>query len=124
MFDHVTLRTEDIDSFIEFYQATLGVLGYTLQVKQDFEGGIQLVGFGTTDHVTFWCTNEHPQSSSLHLAFHAQSRAIVDEWYQVGLQFGAKDNGAPGAREEYGVGYYAAYLIDSRGYRLEAVSRE
>lgn len=37
---------------------------------------------------------------------------------------GAIDEGAPGLCPEYGEGYYAAFVRDPDGYRLEAVCHE
>ena len=44
----------------------------------------------------------------------------VDAFYAGGIANGGEDNGAPGIRPEYGQFYYAAFIIDPDGYRLEA----
>jgi hypothetical protein len=33
---------------------------------------------------------------------------------------GGRDNGKPGLRKDYGPDYYAAFVVDPDGYRLEA----
>lgn len=58
-------------------------------------------------------------ASGLHVCFRAPSRAAVDAFYRAALAAGGRDNGAPGERE-YEPGYYAAFVIDPDGYRLEA----
>lgn len=59
-----------------------------------------------------------------HLAFNAPSRACVDEFFEAGIGNGGKDDGKPGIREAYGENYYAAFLVDPDGFRLEAVFQE
>lgn len=58
--------------------------------------------------------------SNLHFCFTAPTRASVDAFHAAALAAGGSDNGAPGLREAYGPGYYAAFVVDPDGYRLEA----
>ena len=48
----------------------------------------------------------------------------VDAFHAGGLSSGGRDNGRPGLRPDYGAGYYAAYLVDPDGYRIEAYYAE
>ena len=57
----------------------------------------------------------------VHVAFRAPDHAAVDRFHEAGLANGGADDGAPGERPEYHVGYYAAFLRDPRGNRVEAV---
>jgi predicted lactoylglutathione lyase len=59
-------------------------------------------------------------SSGLHFCFAATSRKSVDEFHAQALRAGGRDNGKPGVRPEYDATYYAAFVIDPDGYRLEA----
>ena len=59
-----------------------------------------------------------------HLAFAAPSREAVDAFFEAAMANGATDNGAPGPRPHYGPHYYACFVIDSDGHRLEAVHNE
>jgi catechol 2,3-dioxygenase-like lactoylglutathione lyase family enzyme len=59
-----------------------------------------------------------------HLAFAAPSRDAVDAFHRAAVANGATDNGAPGLREHYGPTYYAAFVIDPDGHRLEAVFKD
>ena len=52
--------------------------------------------------------------------FKAPNRAAVDAFWKAGLANGGTDNGPPGIRE-YHTSYYAAFLIDQTGNRVEAV---
>jgi hypothetical protein len=44
----------------------------------------------------------------------------VDAFHAAALRAGGQDNGAPGLRPIYGADYYAAFIIDPDGYRIEA----
>ena len=59
-----------------------------------------------------------------HLAFNAPTRKSVRDFWQAGCRNGGKDDGPPGVREEYGAFYYAAFIIDPDGFKLEAVCQE
>ena len=58
--------------------------------------------------------------SGAHVAFAAPNRAAVHEFYDAALSAGGRDNGKPGLRADYGDNYYAAFVIDPDGYRIEA----
>jgi catechol 2,3-dioxygenase-like lactoylglutathione lyase family enzyme len=59
-----------------------------------------------------------------HLALTASSRQAVDAFHAVALRMGASDEGAPGLRPHYGSGYYAAFIRDPDGHKLEVVCHE
>ena len=46
----------------------------------------------------------------------AKSKAF----YKAALKAGGEDNGKPGIRTDYTQPYYAAFVVDPDGYRLEA----
>lgn len=56
-----------------------------------------------------------------HVAFRAPSRAAVDAFHRAALAAGGRDNGAPGLRPRYHAAYYAAFVLDPDGHRIEAV---
>jgi predicted lactoylglutathione lyase len=58
--------------------------------------------------------------SGLHFCFTAPTSRSVDAFHAAAVQSGGRDNGKPGLRADYGPGYYAAFVIDPDGYRLEA----
>jgi predicted lactoylglutathione lyase len=72
---------------------------------------------------------EHPGLGSaaegtqlpLHMAFAADNRSQVDEFYRQALAAGGKDNGPPGIRPHYHANYYAAFVIGPDGHNVEAV---
>jgi catechol 2,3-dioxygenase-like lactoylglutathione lyase family enzyme len=58
--------------------------------------------------------------SGLHFCFVAKDRKSVDAFHAAALESGGKDNGKPGLRSDYSPTYYAAFVIDPDGYRIEA----
>jgi hypothetical protein len=58
--------------------------------------------------------------SGLHFCFTAPTRESVNAFHAAALRFGGRDNGSPGMRAAYGPDYYAAFVIDPDGYRIEA----
>jgi catechol 2,3-dioxygenase-like lactoylglutathione lyase family enzyme len=60
------------------------------------------------------------KNRGLHFCFEAPDAAAVDAFHATALRAGGHDNGAPGLRPIYGPDYYAAFIIDPDGYRIEA----
>lgn len=119
MFNHISIGVRDIARTRKFYDAALKPLGHTL--KSDGETSL---GYGA-DAVGLWISkSERPvpadEQSGLHVCFDAGSRKAVDEFHKAALAAGGRDNGKPGLRADYGPNYYAAFVIDPDGYRLEA----
>ena len=85
-----------------------------------------LVGYGYgADSISFWVVAaERPvpadEKSGLHFCFAAPDAAAVDAFHAAALRAGGQDNGAPGRRLVYDPEYYAAFIIDPDGYRIEA----
>jgi len=75
-------------------------------------------------HLVLGCFRQAPGStdekSGLHFCFAAPDAAAVDAFHAAALRSGGRDNGAPGLRPVYGADYYAAFIIDPDGYRIEA----
>ena len=75
--------------------------------------------------IAFWVVSaEHPvpadEKSGLHFCFRGPTAEAVDAFHAAALRAGGHDNGAPGLRPEYGADYYAAFIVDPDGYRIEA----
>lgn len=116
MFDHIGLRTASFEQSKQFFTAVLAQLG--IKPVVEFPGG---VGFAADGNPQFWLGESSGGTSSVHIAFQAQSRADVDSFYAAAIAAGAKDNGAPGTRADYHPDYYAAFVIDLDGNNVEAV---
>jgi predicted lactoylglutathione lyase len=123
---HVSVGISDIERTRSFYAAALHPLGYRLlyEVKDD-AASITSLGWGL--HFPELWTNiplggATPQPGiGVHVCFHAPSRDAVDEFYRAALSAGGSDNGSPGYRTEYDTGYYAAFVLDLDGNKLEAM---
>lgn len=120
MIDHISLGVSDIARAKAFYSAVLTPLGYRLMMEFD-----DAAGYGAT-HPSFWIGVPSGSSPALagsgsHVAFAAPDRAAVDAFHAAALAAGARDDGAPGLRPHYHPTYYAAFVIDPDGHRLEAV---
>lgn len=119
MLNHVSIGVGDLARARRFYEAVLQPLGYTCLS----EGGGSL-GFGR-DSAAFWINVvDRPvpadKDSGLHFCFTAPTRKSVDAFYAAALDAGGRDNGKPGLRTQYDPSYYAAFVIDPDGYRIEA----
>lgn len=119
MLDHVSIGVRDIAATRRFYDAVLAPLDYTC-----LSSGADSLGYGR-EGVAFWISKtDHPVPadgrSGLHFCFAAPSRAAVDAFHAAALGAGGRDNGGPGIRGDYGPTYYAAFVVDPDGYRIEA----
>jgi catechol 2,3-dioxygenase-like lactoylglutathione lyase family enzyme len=119
MFDHVSIGVKSLDRSRQFYDAALAPLGY--ERLSNFDG---TMGYGA-ERPAFWVSEvERPvpadRGSGLHFCFVATSEEAVDAFYAAALANGGEDNGPPGIRPDYSQFYYAAFIIDPDGYRLEA----
>ena len=119
MINHVSIGVRDIARAKRFYDAALTPLGYTR--LSESEGSL---GYGR-DAVAFWISAvQHPvppdQQSGLHFCFVAPTRQSVDAFHAAALGAGGRDNGQPGLRADYDANYYAGFVIDPDGYRIEA----
>lgn len=119
MLDHVSIGVSDIEAARRFYDAALKPLGY-----ECLSHGEDSLGYGR-DSVALWISKaEHPvpadPKSGLHFCFTAPSRKSVDAFHAAALRAGGRDNGTPGLRADYGANYYAAFVVDPGGYRIEA----
>jgi catechol 2,3-dioxygenase-like lactoylglutathione lyase family enzyme len=116
MYDHIGLRTRHFKATEAFYFKLLPTLGIARIAKYP-----DAAGFSDGGKETFWIGASKKAPSSVHLAFGARTRAEVDKFYKKALQLGAKDNGPPGLRPDYGPNYYAAFILDPDGNNVEAV---
>ena len=121
--DHVSITVSSIDAAEKFYDAIMSALSVPKVRKSELR-----LGYGER------CDGEHPDRNYLsvkvggqpddalarHWCFKAPNRAAVDAFWKAGVANGGTDNGAPGIRD-YHASYYAAFLIDPSGNRVEAV---
>lgn len=120
MLHHISLPVADLARSSNLYDVILATLGYRRVCS-----GKDYAGYGVKDDEDLFAIKKVPAAAAagpgFHLAFSAPSRAAVDEFHRLALASGATDGGKPGLRPHYGPGYYAAFIVDLDGHRIEAV---
>lgn len=116
---HVSLPVADLDRARRFYDAIAGTLGWALVWESP-----GILGYGREGEDVLNLMVESPAvrtPKGFHLAFTAPDRAAVDAFYAAALAHGGTDEGPPGLRTQYSPTYYAAFVRDPDGHKLEAV---
>ena len=116
MFDHIGIGVSNLEASKAFFLQALAPIG--VAVVMDFQDA---VGLGCQQKPSFWLGSTTDRPAPLHLAFVAETREQVDEFYRRALAAGGKDNGPPGLRPHYHANYYAAFVIGPDGHNVEAV---
>ena len=125
MFDHVSIGVSDLRRAGAFYDAVLAALGFVRLHENHRSACYGPVGFtGEAPFAIIAMETAIAPEPGLHIAFTATSRLQVDAFYDAALRHGGTDDGPPGIRENYDPGYYAAFVLDPDGHRLEAVVHE
>ena len=117
MIDHITLHVSNYEQAKNFFLKVLAPVGYTLGMDFPEWKSAGFSGHGKTD---FWISEKQPVGNQ-HVAFSADARMIVDQFYRTAIDAGARDNGAPGIRKDYHPNYYGAFVLDQDGNNIEAV---
>jgi catechol 2,3-dioxygenase-like lactoylglutathione lyase family enzyme len=119
MIDHISIGVRDLEKARRFYAAVLATLGFT-QLRE----WPTAVGYGKK-YPEFWI-NHRPDlvvsDTGVHVCLRAPSTDAVDAFHAAALRAGASSDGAPGPRHEYVAGYYAAFIRDADGNRIEAIT--
>ena len=121
MLHHVSFGVANLVRAADFYDAALRELGYARVWTNDDAVGYGLPDGGDKLAIKQVGTGTHAPGAGFHLALAAPSRESVDAFHRVALSRGGVDNGAPGLRPRYGPSYYAAFVVDPDGHRIEAV---
>jgi catechol 2,3-dioxygenase-like lactoylglutathione lyase family enzyme len=121
MIDHISVSVSDLERSARFYELTLAPLGLAKVVTRP-----ATVGFGKA-YPEFWINlrpNMTPVSadSGNHICLRAKSTGDVDAFHEAALKAGGVSDGAPGYRPHERVRYYAAFIRDPDGNRVEAVT--
>lgn len=119
---YVTIGTNDLHRAQLFYDAALAPLGLKRRKQDDVE-----IGYGAENDTRcrLWVVTPHNRKAATigngsMVALEAESRAMVDAFYQAALAHGGTDEGAPGLRP-FHAHFYAAYVRDPDGNKLSAV---
>jgi catechol 2,3-dioxygenase-like lactoylglutathione lyase family enzyme len=121
MIDHVSVGVSDLERSARFYEAVLAPLGLSRLVTRP-----RTIGFGRS-YPEFWINlraGMEPVSpdSGIHICLRAKSTRQVDVFHAAALNAWGRSDGAPGLRPHDRVRYYAAFVIDPDGNRIEAVT--
>jgi catechol 2,3-dioxygenase-like lactoylglutathione lyase family enzyme len=121
MIHHVSLGTNDLEKAKAFYDAVMPQLGLRCIKKSE-----RILAYGITETIF---SIERPADgeratagNGSHVAFHAGRRNVVRACHRAGLANGGRDGGAPAVRSEYDPNYYAAFLRDPDGNKVEIVT--
>ena len=125
MFDHLSLGVADLDRAAAFYDAALEPLGLVRLWRSARAVGYGPPGFtGEAPLALVVHAEAGAPGAGFHLALAAPSRVAVARFHAAAMAHGAADEGPPGIREHYDPGYYAAFVRDPDGHRLEVVLHE
>jgi catechol 2,3-dioxygenase-like lactoylglutathione lyase family enzyme len=121
MIDHVSIAVRDLEGCARFYEAVLGTLG---QQKLVMRPGT--VGFGKT-YPEFWLNERRTMTAidadtGTHICFRGASIKVVQAFPEAAVQSGGRSDGAPGPRRATNGAYYAAFVRDPEGNKLEAAT--
>jgi catechol 2,3-dioxygenase-like lactoylglutathione lyase family enzyme len=121
MIDHVSVAVRDLDQSTRFYRAVLGAIGY-----EQLETRPHTVGFGKK-YPEFWINLRAAmapvaEDCGAHVGLRVRATELVDAFHAAALAAGGSSDGAPGLRPQHGEGYYAAFIRDLDGNRIEAVT--
>jgi catechol 2,3-dioxygenase-like lactoylglutathione lyase family enzyme len=121
MIDHVSIGVSNLERAGHFYETALAPLGLSRLVTRP-----ATIGFGRS-YPEFWINFRAEMAqvvpdSGVHVCLRAKSAADVDAFHATALQAGGRSDGAPGLRPHDRLRYYAAFVRDPDGNRIEAVT--
>lgn len=122
MIDHISIALRDLDAGGRFYEALLAPLGMT-KLREWPDAAI---GYGKK-YPEFWINKRAAMApvaadSGVHICLRAPSTQAVDAFHAAALAAGGTSDGPPGLRAQYHESYYAAFIRDPDGNRIEAVT--
>ncbi|QTD45862.1 VOC family protein [Ottowia testudinis] len=120
---HISLGTNCFTEAVVFYDAVLATLGIRRVLDLSQYHGI---GYGR-QFPEFWIQRPHDGgkaqvANGVHVAFLADGPAQVDAFYQTALAHGARCDGPASPRPDYGHDYYACFVRDLDGHKIEAMA--
>ncbi len=124
MLDHVSITVSDLARSAPFWDAVMAALGVPCVVRRERQ-----LGYGTRNragddrhsYISVYESGAPVVADNRHWCFRAPIRAAVDAFHAAGLSAGGRCDGPPGLRADYHPTYYAAFLRDPDGNRVEAV---
>lgn len=125
MFSYMVLGTNDLPRAIAFYDAVLAPLGHARIADYDPDGTSAAWGIDDPGpHL--WVTlpfDGAPATvgNGVMVSFLAESRDAVNAFHAAAMTHGGTDEGPPGLRPQYGPHFYAGYVRDPDGNKVNAV---
>jgi len=122
MIDHISISVRDLAAAERFYSVLLAPLG----MAKLREWPDAAIGFGKK-YPEFWINRRAnmariAEDSGVHICLRVREPAAVDAFHAAALAGGGTSDGAPGFRAQYHESYYAAFIRDPDGNRIEAVT--
>jgi len=116
--DHIGFEVADLEQSARFYDAVFFALG----TRRAHEGP-KAIAYGDNGPA-FWIVERgrSPAPGYGHIALRAAGHAAVKAAHAAGVENGGTDDGPPAARPHYGRHYFAGYLRDPDGLRVEVVA--
>lgn len=131
MLHHLSFAVTDLTRSAAFYDTALAPLGYVRAWTHESGEGRKesAVGYGIPGAEDVFAIRLRPEgvvapSEGFHVAFRAPSREAATAFYRAALEQSGRDNGGVGLHPEHGPNYFAAFVFDPDGYRIEAVVEE
>lgn len=124
LLDHVSISVGSIDECVGFYDAIMHALDCEKVNQSDDALGYGLRCEAGEEWHTYLTIRESAGASTddaRHWCFKADSRTAVERFHDAGLAHGGRCDGKPGIRPHYHPHYFAAFLRDPFGNRIEAV---
>ena len=124
MIDHISIGVSDLKASTTFYEAVLATLDYELRDARAATSGFGRRG---KPHSEFWLNARPgmakvPADSGAHICLRAKNAEAVRAFHEAAIRLGATDDGAPGIRSNYSENYYAAFIRDFDGNKIEVVT--
>jgi catechol 2,3-dioxygenase-like lactoylglutathione lyase family enzyme len=123
MLDHISLGASDLERSRRFYDAALRAVGVVRIVDFGEGSGSDYGAMPGSRGVEFTITVEPGvlPSPGMHDCFRAPGRDAVLAFHAAAVDEGGQDDGARGLYSEYHPHYFAAFVLDPDGHRIEAV---
>jgi catechol 2,3-dioxygenase-like lactoylglutathione lyase family enzyme len=125
MFAHVSIGVTDFGRSLAFYDSVMNALGYDRLFGDEKDG---FMAYGPED--SFFIINlpldeskKAQAGNGTHLCLKAATQARVDSFYAEAMARGAACAGKPGLRPHYSKDYYAAFILDPDGHKIEAMTK-
>lgn len=122
MLGHISIGGRDHERAGRFYDAVMVPVGW-VRLWGDSTG----LGYGPPDGndklAIFLRPDAHPPGPGFHLCFNCPSDAAVAAFHAAALANGGRDDGPPGLRPHFGPDYYACFVFDPEGWKLEALHK-